>query len=107
MKKDMALWLMSLVLALFFMGGCSTAAPLQPKKIEANEVGTKDERIEFHKSEIERYKNAARKEEEELSNALTEQRMNDIRALRLKKDRYLLRLQQHTDKLKELEESQG
>jgi hypothetical protein len=101
----MALRFIGFFLVLFFIEGCS--GPLQPKKIEGNEVGTRDERIEFHKKEVERYKAAVEKEKESLSNALTEQRMNDIRASRLKKDRYLLRLQQHEDKLKELEELKG
>jgi hypothetical protein len=72
-----------------------------------NEIGSREERIEFHKAQIERYKGVLQKEEEELSKALTEQRMNDIRSLNLKKERYLIRLEQHMNKLKELMEMPG
>jgi exopolysaccharide biosynthesis protein len=95
-----------LVLAFMLLGieGCSFSAP---KKKSSNIITTRKEQIEFHKGQIERYKEALQKEEDVLSKALTEQKMNDIRTSNLKKERYLLRLQQHMDKLKELEEVKG
>lgn len=103
----------ALLLSAFLLSGCGHKATEEGKRrpccgisfckpVKRNPQGTKEERIAYHKWEVERYEAAILREDQKINRGLRDRKMDEVRQAKNRKAKYEKKLHYHQKELEKL-----
>lgn len=101
MKGRITVWLSVICFAMFV--GCSTTPPKQVAYIKPDPNGSTQEKIQYHRNEIRKYRAAVEREEEYARRSLSQHRMSDVRQSNNRKEQYLRKIEKNQKAIEELQ----